>query len=70
VIVNDCGKWINNVDDGARYDGTFYDPAGRDAPMFAGVGSCDGWDVILRSRCFFVRSLTNEFFWEFISIGL
>lgn len=43
--VNDCGKWLNNVGNGQRYDGTYYTPGNTTAPAFAAVGSCDEWNV-------------------------
>lgn len=43
--VNDCGKWINNVGNGYRYDGTYYVPGNTTAPAFKSVGSCDPWNV-------------------------
>lgn len=33
-----CGKWVNNVGQGSRYDGTYSDYNG--APL----GSCDYWN--------------------------
>lgn len=42
--VNDCGKWVNNVGNGARYDGTYRLP-GTTNPQYAGVGECTSWNV-------------------------
>lgn len=43
--VNDCGKWLNNVGNGQRYDGTYYTPGNTTAPTFAAVGDCAPWNV-------------------------
>ncbi|GAA5890506.1 hypothetical protein JCM6882_002943 [Rhodosporidiobolus microsporus] len=44
LAVNDCGKWLNNVGNGARYDGTYYIPNTTPPRIgFEGVGSCDDW---------------------------
>lgn len=43
--VNDCGKWINNVGNGQRFDGTYYIPGQPQAPAFEAVGNCDVWNV-------------------------
>lgn len=45
LAINDCGKWLNNVGNGNRYDGTYYIP-GQPAikPEFDAVGSCDPWN--------------------------
>lgn len=43
--VNDCGKWINNVGNGQRFEGTYYIPGQPQAPQFEAVGSCDVWNV-------------------------
>lgn len=42
--VNDCGKWLNSVGNGQRYDGTYYFPNTNTKP-YQGVGSCDRWNV-------------------------
>ncbi|KAI5480349.1 glycoside hydrolase family 61 protein [Pseudohyphozyma bogoriensis] len=44
LAVNDCGKWLNNVGNGYRYNGTYYIPGNTTAPEFAGIGSCDPWN--------------------------
>ncbi|KAK4704592.1 glucan 1,3-beta-glucosidase, partial [Phenoliferia sp. Uapishka_3] len=51
LAINDCGKWINNVGNGRRFDGTWYAPSNFDAsvvtettPTFEAVGSCTEWD--------------------------
>ncbi|GAA6012764.1 hypothetical protein JCM11491_002554 [Sporobolomyces phaffii] len=44
LAINDCGKWLNNVGNGQRYDGTYYVPGNTTAPAFAAVGSCDEWN--------------------------
>ncbi|BGP04006.1 hypothetical protein NBRC10513v2_007747 [Rhodotorula toruloides] len=44
LAINDCGKWINNVGNGYRYDGTYYVPGNTTAPAFKSVGSCDPWN--------------------------
>ncbi|GAA6019690.1 hypothetical protein JCM10207_009229 [Rhodosporidiobolus poonsookiae] len=45
LAVNDCGKWLNNVGNGARYDGTYYVPNNPTGPPpFEAVGSCDEWN--------------------------
>ncbi|KAL8284183.1 hypothetical protein RQP46_004932 [Phenoliferia psychrophenolica] len=41
VAVNDCGKFLNGVNLGVRFEGTY--PHARN-PSFAGVGSCKEWD--------------------------
>lgn len=41
--VNDCGKWLNSVGNGQRYDGTYYYPGTTTRP-FEAVGSCDEWN--------------------------
>lgn len=43
LAINDCGKWVNNIGNGQRFDGTYFNPDGGLA--FAGVGSCDVWNV-------------------------
>ncbi|GAA6035435.1 hypothetical protein JCM8097_000253 [Rhodosporidiobolus ruineniae] len=43
LAVNDCGKWLNNVGNGARYDGTYYNPSNKTAPQYEAVGTCDDW---------------------------
>ncbi|KAG0659221.1 hypothetical protein C6P46_005274 [Rhodotorula mucilaginosa] len=45
LAINDCGKWLNNVGNGNRYDGTYYIP-GQPAikPEFDAVGSCEPWN--------------------------
>ncbi|WVQ73941.1 hypothetical protein IAR50_003522 [Cryptococcus sp. DSM 104548] len=35
---NDCGKWVNNVGAGSRYDGTYEGYSGK------AIGSCDYWN--------------------------
>lgn len=42
--VNDCGKWLNNVGNGQRYEGTYRQP-GNSTPQFEGIGSCEPWTV-------------------------
>ncbi|KAL8292058.1 hypothetical protein RQP46_001524 [Phenoliferia psychrophenolica] len=44
VAINDCGKWINNVGNGQRYDGTYITP-GETTVAYDAVGSCDSWDA-------------------------
>ncbi|GAA5970274.1 hypothetical protein JCM11641_001644 [Rhodosporidiobolus odoratus] len=44
LAINDCGKWLNNVGNGARYDGTYYVPGNTTAPAFEAVGNCDEWN--------------------------
>lgn len=44
LAINDCGKWINNVGNGQRYNGTYVVPGGT-TPQYAGIGSCQPWDV-------------------------
>ncbi|KAM0747523.1 glycoside hydrolase [Meredithblackwellia eburnea MCA 4105] len=44
LAVNDCGKWLNNVGNGQRFDGTFYALPNTAAPAYAAVGSCDTWN--------------------------
>ncbi|KAK4703423.1 glucan 1,3-beta-glucosidase, partial [Phenoliferia sp. Uapishka_3] len=41
VAVNDCGRFLNGVNLGVRFEGTY--PNTR-KPAFAGVGSCKKWD--------------------------
>jgi hypothetical protein len=36
--------WLNNVGDGARYDGSFYG-RGAGTPAFAAIGTCEPRDV-------------------------
>lgn len=38
AAVNDCGQWVNGVDQGQRFDGTFQGYSGR------ATGSCDYWN--------------------------
>lgn len=49
MTVNDCGKWLNNVGNGQRYDGTYFVPGNTTAPAFQAVGSCTEWNVSDRS---------------------
>ncbi|TRM62675.1 glycoside hydrolase family 5 protein [Schizophyllum amplum] len=66
--VTDCGLWLNGVEDGVRYEGTYKDPG------FERVGSCDEWtdwenysdDMKAAMKQFAVASmdaLQNWFFW-------
>jgi glucan 1,3-beta-glucosidase len=66
LAINDCGQWVNGVDLGARYDGTFQGSTG--------VGSCDTWnnwqtwtpDIKQGFHDFALTSmdaLQNYFFW-------
>ncbi|KDE06629.1 hypothetical protein MVLG_03124 [Microbotryum lychnidis-dioicae p1A1 Lamole] len=49
LAINDCGKWLNNVGNGNRYNGTYYLPNTEAmTPRFAGVGSCDVWNDYTR----------------------
>lgn len=47
--VNDCGKWLNNVGNGERYDGTYRNPGNGEA-TFNYTGSCDEWTVSRATR--------------------
>lgn len=69
--VNDCGRFLNGVEMGHRYDGTFPNST---ASTFEGVGSCEEWDdyttwTIERKqglRKFALASMDtarNSFFW-------
>ncbi|KAK4049288.1 hypothetical protein OIV83_004225 [Microbotryomycetes sp. JL201] len=42
LAINDCGKWLNNVGNGQRYEGTYVTPGTSTRP-FEGLGSCDDW---------------------------
>ncbi|GAA6002074.1 glycoside hydrolase family 5 protein [Rhodotorula paludigena] len=42
LAINDCGKWLNNVGNGERYDGTYRNPGNGEA-TFNYTGSCDEW---------------------------
>ncbi|SGY89872.1 BQ5605_C039g11774 [Microbotryum silenes-dioicae] len=45
LAINDCGKWLNNVGNGNRYDGTYYIPnTDATTPQYASIGSCDPWN--------------------------
>ncbi|GAA5832811.1 hypothetical protein JCM5353_008342 [Sporobolomyces roseus] len=44
LAINDCGKWLNNVGNGQRYDGTYFVPGNTTAPAFQAVGSCTEWN--------------------------
>lgn len=55
--VNDCGKWLNNVGNGQRFEGTYYIPGNLTAPRFERVGDCEPWTVSLRERS--VRSFAH-----------
>ncbi|KAM0745809.1 glycoside hydrolase [Meredithblackwellia eburnea MCA 4105] len=44
LAVNDCGKWLNNVGNGQRFDGTYYALPDTSAPAYAAVGSCATWN--------------------------
>lgn len=41
--VNDCGVYLNNVGNGARFDGTYIAP-GSTTPTFEAVGDCSSWN--------------------------
>merc|ERR1719359_805910 len=45
LAINDCGKWLNNVGNGERYEGTYYIPGNNTAPSsnFERVGDCAPW---------------------------
>ncbi|KAM0787105.1 hypothetical protein ACM66B_006360 [Microbotryomycetes sp. NB124-2] len=43
LAFNDCGKWLNNVGNGQRFEGTYYVPGNTTAPEFSRVGSCEPW---------------------------
>ncbi|GAA5938971.1 hypothetical protein JCM3775_002637, partial [Rhodotorula graminis] len=45
LAINDCGKWLNNVGNGERYEGTYYIPGNTTAPsdLFPRVGDCAPW---------------------------
>ncbi|ORY88674.1 glycoside hydrolase family 5 protein [Leucosporidium creatinivorum] len=43
LAFNDCGKWLNNVGNGQRYEGTYYIPGNTTAPAFARLGDCEPW---------------------------
>ncbi len=66
LAINDCGKWVNGVDLGARYDGSF---SGSSA-----VGNCDSWNDwttwspstksgFLNFALTSMDALQNYFFW-------
>lgn len=42
LAINDCGKWLNNVGNGQRYEGTYRVPGTGDRP-FEGIGQCEQW---------------------------
>lgn len=44
LAIDDCGKWLNNIGIGQRYDGTYYNSHRTTAPAFVAVGSCDPWN--------------------------
>ncbi|TFK55156.1 glycoside hydrolase [Heliocybe sulcata] len=65
--VTDCGKWVNGVNLGARYDGTF-------AGNWPSQGSCDPWtdwpawddtmkQAIMQFALASMDALQNWFFW-------
>lgn len=41
-LVNDCGKWLNNVGNGQRYEGTYRVPGTGERP-FRAIGQCEEW---------------------------
>lgn len=43
LAVNDCGVYLNNVGNGARFDGTYIAP-GSTTPTFQAVGDCTTWN--------------------------
>lgn len=43
LAVNDCGVYLNNVGNGARFDGTYIAP-GSTTPTFEAVGDCTTWN--------------------------
>ncbi|GAA5828566.1 hypothetical protein JCM11251_000853 [Rhodosporidiobolus azoricus] len=45
LAINDCGKWLNNVGNGERYEGTYYIPNNLTAPdaTYPRVGDCTPW---------------------------
>lgn len=43
LAVNDCGVFLNNVGNGARFDGTYIAP-GSTTPTYQAVGSCSSWN--------------------------
>lgn len=45
LAINDCGKWLNNVGNGQRYDGTYYIPnTNATTPEYPSVGNCSQWN--------------------------
>ncbi|KAM0747725.1 glycoside hydrolase [Meredithblackwellia eburnea MCA 4105] len=45
LAINDCGKWLNNVGNGNRFDGTYYTPGTNTIPYAGfGAGACDVWN--------------------------
>ncbi|GJN94706.1 hypothetical protein Rhopal_007797-T1 [Rhodotorula paludigena] len=42
LAINDCGKWLNNVGNGERYEGTYRDMTGAN-PFPNATGSCEEW---------------------------
>lgn len=73
LAINDCGKWLNSIGNGARYDGTYFTPGTTDFP-YEGVGNCDEWNdweswdqaridglnLVARAH---MDSMRNFFFW-------
>ena len=43
LAINDCGVYLNNVGNGARFDGTYVAP-GSTTPTFEAVGDCTTWN--------------------------
>lgn len=43
LAVNDCGEYLNNVGNGARFDGTYF-ATGSTTPTFEAVGDCSSWN--------------------------
>lgn len=43
LAINDCGVYLNNVGNGARFDGTYIAP-GQTTPTFQAVGDCASWN--------------------------
>ncbi|KAI1794546.1 glycoside hydrolase [Ganoderma leucocontextum] len=68
LAINDCGQWVNGVNLGARYDGTFtashFDKTGDCTPYLNYPAYDDAWKAAMQQFALqSMSALQNWFFW-------